>query len=195
MSADRVLVTGAAGFTGGAAVDTALKLGLSVRAFVHADDARAAALRARGVEIAVGDLSDIDSVRGALEEVRAAYFVYPIRPGIIDATAYFAQAAKEAGVGAIVNMSQISARRDSKSHAAQDHWVAERVFDWSGVPDDALAPDILRRVADLSPVSRSPIEGQAHRDPVRDWTPCADRRGGSGQAHRAHPRRSGAARG
>jgi uncharacterized protein YbjT (DUF2867 family) len=140
MSADRVLVTGAAGFTGGAAVDTALNLGLPVRAFVHADDARAAALRARGVEVAIGDLSNIDSVRGALKGVRAAYFVYPIRPGIIDATAYFAQAAKEAGVGAIVNMSQISARGDSKSHAAQDHWVSERVFDWSGVPTTHLRP-------------------------------------------------------
>ena len=48
--------------------------------------------------------------------------------------------AKEAGVAAIVNMSQISARRDSKSHAAQDHWVAERVFDWSGVATTHLRP-------------------------------------------------------
>jgi NAD(P)H dehydrogenase (quinone) len=140
VSANRVLITGATGFTGSAAVETALKLGLQVRALVHTDDARAAALRARGVEVAVGDLSKIDSVRSALEGVRAAYFVYPIIPGIIDTTAYFAQAAKEAGVGAIVNMSQISARRDSKSHAAQDHWVAERIFDWSGIPTTHLRP-------------------------------------------------------
>jgi NAD(P)H dehydrogenase (quinone) len=140
MSTNWVLVTGATGFTGGAAVDTALKLGLQVRALVHTDDARAAALRARGVEIAIGDLSNIDSVRAALEGVRAAYFVYPISPGILDATAFFAQAAKEAAVGAIVNMSQISSRRDSKSHAAQNHWVAERVFDWSGIPTTHLRP-------------------------------------------------------
>src|SRR5271163_1880612 len=143
MSANRVLVTGATGFTGRAAVDTALKLGLRVSALVHADDARAAALRARGVEVAIGDLSKMDSVRAALEGVRAAYFVYPIIPGIIDATAYFAQAAKEAGVGAIVNMSQISARRDSKSHAAQDHWIAERIFDWSGIPTTHLRPTLF----------------------------------------------------
>jgi NAD(P)H dehydrogenase (quinone) len=140
MSTNRVLVTGATGSTGRAAVDTALKLGLQVRALVHTDDERAAALRERGVEVAIGDLSKIDSVRAALGGVRAAYFVYPIIPGIIDATAYFAQAAKEAGVGAIVNMSQISARRDSKSHAAQDHWVAERIFDWSGIPATHLRP-------------------------------------------------------
>jgi NAD(P)H dehydrogenase (quinone) len=140
MSTNRVLVTGATGFTGRAAVDTAFKLGLQVRALVHADDARAAALRARGVEVAIGDLSNIDSVRAALEGVRSAYFIYPISPGIIDATAYFSQAAKEAGVSAIVNMSQISARRDSKSHAAQNHWVAERVFDWAGIPTTHLRP-------------------------------------------------------
>jgi NAD(P)H dehydrogenase (quinone) len=140
MSTNRVLITGATGKTGLAAIDTALKLGLEVRALVHKDDARAEALRARGIEVAAGDLSKIDSVRAALDGVRSAYFVYPIIPGIIDATAYFSQAAKEAGVGAIVNMSQISARRDSKSHAAQDHWVAERVFDWSGIPTTHLRP-------------------------------------------------------
>jgi NAD(P)H dehydrogenase (quinone) len=140
MTENRVLITGATGFTGRAAVDTALQLGLQVRALVHTGDARAAALRARGVEVTIGDLSKIDSIRATLDGVRATYFVYPIMPGILDATAYFAQAAQEAGVGAIVNMSQISARRDSKSHAAQDHWVAERIFDWSGIPTTHLRP-------------------------------------------------------
>jgi len=37
-------------------------------------------------------------------------------------------------------MSQISARRESASHAAQDHWVSERVFDWSGVATTHLRP-------------------------------------------------------
>jgi NAD(P)-dependent dehydrogenase (short-subunit alcohol dehydrogenase family) len=32
-----------------------------------------------------------------------------------------------------VNMSQRSAREDAKSHAMCDHWLAERVFDWSGL--------------------------------------------------------------
>jgi NAD(P)H dehydrogenase (quinone) len=78
--------------------------------------------------------------RGAVTGADAAYFVYPIRPGPINATAYFAQAAKEAGLISIVNMSQISAREDSKSHAARDHWIAEWVFDWSGVPTTHIRP-------------------------------------------------------
>jgi uncharacterized protein YbjT (DUF2867 family) len=135
-----ILVSGATGLTGGAAIDTLLAMGKRVRAYVRSDDERAAALRQRGVAIAVGDFTDIDHIRAAMEGISSAYFLHPIAPGIITAAAYFAQAAKEAGVTAIVNMSQISARRESKSHAAQDHWVSERVFDWSGVAATHLRP-------------------------------------------------------
>jgi uncharacterized protein YbjT (DUF2867 family) len=135
-----ILVSGATGRTGGAAIDELLKLGKHVRAYVRSDDERAAALRRRGVEIAIGDFTNIDDIRAAMEGIRSAYFLHPIAPGIIGAAAYFAQAAKEAGVKAIVNMSQISARRESASHAAQDHWVSEQVFDWSGVPTTHLRP-------------------------------------------------------
>jgi uncharacterized protein YbjT (DUF2867 family) len=135
-----VLVSGATGRTGGAAIEELLKFRRRVRAYVRSDDKRAEALRRRGVDIAVGDFTDIDDIRAAMEGVKSAYFLHPIAPGIIGAAAYFAQAAKEAGVSAIVNMSQISARRESASHAAQDHWVSERVFDWSGVPTTHLRP-------------------------------------------------------
>lgn len=87
-----------------------------------------------------GDLLDFDAMRAALHGVRGAYFCYSIRPGILQATAYFAQAAREAGVDCVVNMSQISAREDARSHAAQDHWLSERVFDWSGLPVAHLRP-------------------------------------------------------
>jgi NAD(P)H dehydrogenase (quinone) len=140
MSEAEILVSGATGRTGGAAVDELLKMGKRVRAYVRKDGEKAAGLRARGVEIAVGDFTDIDAIRAAMEGIRSAYFLHPIAPGIIGAAAYFAQAAKEAGVTAIVNMSQISARREAASHAAQDHWVAERVFDWSGIATTHLRP-------------------------------------------------------
>jgi len=135
-----ILVSGATGRTGGAAIDTLLEMGKRIRAYVRSDDERAAALRQRGVDIAVGDFTDIDHIRAAMEGISSAYFLHPIAPGIISAAAYFAQAAKEAGVTAIVNMSQISARRESRSHAARDHWVSERVFDWSGVATTHLRP-------------------------------------------------------
>jgi uncharacterized protein YbjT (DUF2867 family) len=140
MNESEILVSGATGRTGGSAIDELLKMGKQVRAYVRSDDERATALRKRGVDIAVGDFTNVDQIRAAMEGIRSAYFLHPIAPGIVGAAAYFAQAAKEARVTAIVNMSQISARRESSSHAAQDHWISERVFDWSGVATTHLRP-------------------------------------------------------
>jgi NAD(P)H dehydrogenase (quinone) len=143
MATSQLLVTGATGATGYATVEALQNSGNSVRALVHQDDARADRLRNLGAEIVVGDLLDINGVRASMEGVDAAYFVYPIKPRLLDATAYFAQAAKEAGVGAIVNLSQRTSHRHSKSHAAQNHWIAERIFDWSGVPVTHLRPTLF----------------------------------------------------
>jgi len=136
----KVLVTGATGDTGRATVDELLARGHQVRALAHAQDDRSKTLQERGVEVVFGDLLDFGQVRAALDGVQRAYFVYPIRPGILQATAYFAQAAKEARVDGIVNMSQISARENAKSHAATDHWLSERVFDWSGLTVAHIRP-------------------------------------------------------
>ena len=140
MNTAKILITGATGDTGGYAIEQLLQKGRQVRALVHRPDDRSKRLEEKGVEVVAGDYLDLDAMRAAVQGVRRAYFVYPIRPGIIQATAYFAQAAREAGVEAIVNMSQISAREDAKSHAARDHWVAERVFDWSGIAVTHLRP-------------------------------------------------------
>lgn len=136
----RILITGATGTTGRPATELLLQQGFEIRAFVHSVDERSDKLKALGADVVVGDLLDLDSVKIALQGVNAAYFVYPIRPGLIEATAYFAHAAREAGLDGIVNMSQISAREDSKSQAARDHWIAERLFDWCGVPVTHIRP-------------------------------------------------------
>jgi uncharacterized protein YbjT (DUF2867 family) len=144
MSNLRFLITGATGATGGAAAAQLLEKGRQVRAFVHREDDRSERLRKRGAEIVIGDLMDFDAVREALKGVNRAYFVYPIRPGLVQATAQFAQSALEAGVEAIVNMSQVSARADAKSHSARDHWLAEQVFNWSGLNVATSGRPILR---------------------------------------------------
>jgi uncharacterized protein YbjT (DUF2867 family) len=136
----KVLVTGATGDTGRATIDELLARGHQVRALAHGQDDRSKKLQERGVEVVFGDLLDFGQVRAALDGVQRAYFVYPIRPGILQASAYFAQAAKEAGIDGIVNMSQKSAREDAKSHAATDHWLSERVFDWSGLTVAHIRP-------------------------------------------------------
>jgi len=137
----KVLITGATGSTGKNAIKKLLELKIPVRALVHKKDARSEQLSTQGVELVEGDLSDFDSVSAAFKGISGAYFLYPIQvPGILEATAFFAQAAIEEGVSFIVNMSQISARRVAKSHAAQGHWIAERLFDRSGIPVAHLRP-------------------------------------------------------
>jgi NAD(P)H dehydrogenase (quinone) len=140
MSDRKIFVAGATGDTGGAATEALMAAGEKLRTLVRKEDQRSERLRSLGVEVLVGNLSDLDDVARALEGIFSAYFVYPIESGGIQATAFFAQAARETGVSAIVNMSQISARRIAASHAARDHWVSERVFDWSGIPVTHIRP-------------------------------------------------------
>ena len=156
MSAEKFLVTGATGRTGRDTVQRLAEKGHAVRALVHREDERSEALRGTGAEVVVGDLLEHDDAIRATADTSAAYFCYPIRPGLIQATAYFADAAKRAGLEAVVNLSQISARGDSKSHAARDHWIAERVFDWSGVPVVHLRPTFFAQWL-LYPFSRATI--------------------------------------
>ena len=139
--ARKILVTGATGATGSSAVARLLDLHVPVRALVHLLDAHSEKLKARGVEIMEGDLADFEAISAALEGITGAYFVYPVQvASILEATAFFAQAALEQGVRAIVNMSQVTARRGAKSHAARDHWIAERLLDRSGVAVTHLRP-------------------------------------------------------
>ena len=142
MSADQLfLITGATGNTGAPVAKILLEAGHRVRAFVHRADQRSEALAVVGAEIIEGDLLDFHAVSSAMSGVSAAYFCYPIAPGgLLPATAIFAQAASEAGVDAVVNMSQISARREAKSHAAQQHWLAERLLDRSAFGTTHLRP-------------------------------------------------------
>jgi uncharacterized protein YbjT (DUF2867 family) len=136
----KVLITGATGDTGRAAVRESIALGLSVRAMVHRKDDRSAALEALGAEVVVGDLLEINTVRDAMKGVDAAYLVWPVQPGLINATVNFAQAARETGVKTVINLSQRSANRESTSDSCRDTYIAEEILNWSGLPVIHLRP-------------------------------------------------------
>lgn len=125
----QILITGATGKTGAIAAVTLLDEGHRVRAFVHRLDERADRLAKAGAEVVTGDLLDLDAVSRAAKGVDAAYLTYPPASGMIDASATFLQAAEENGVPAIVNMSQMAARRDAADLESRQHWIAERMLD------------------------------------------------------------------
>ena len=95
---DRYLISGATGKTGAHVVALLRARGASVRALVHTRDERAQRLAELGAEVVEGDLLDFGAVSSAMAGVTAAYFCYPINPGLLEATTIFAQAAGEAGV-------------------------------------------------------------------------------------------------
>ncbi|MGW4983550.1 NmrA family NAD(P)-binding protein [Streptomyces mirabilis] len=124
------LITGATGNTGAPTVKALREEGHRVRAFVHTLDERSDRLKELGAEIVAGDVHDFAALSAAMADVRAAYFCYPLPAGrLLDATAVFAEAAIEAGVEAVVNMSQMVARRDAPSPVSRQHWLAERLLD------------------------------------------------------------------
>ena len=141
MKTTRILVTGAAGKTGAAVVEQLLKRGFPVRALVRRQDDRSARLETLGAEVAVGDLHDLKSMRAAMQGVKRVYFVYPPQGELlVEATTIAAVAARDAGVEALVNMSQISAREDSNSPLARQHWLSENILDWADVGGVHLRP-------------------------------------------------------
>jgi NAD(P)H dehydrogenase (quinone) len=129
-----ILVTTANGDTGRPMVEHLLKEGFTVRAMVRKDDERAQQLRDQGAEVVLGDLLNFRDVRAALNGVQRAYFNYPVGEGLVESAVMFAQAAREQNLELIVNMSHIQSRPDARSKATQNHWLAEQIFDWSGVP-------------------------------------------------------------
>ena len=144
-SKPRILVTGAAGKSGSAVVEQMLSRGFPVRALVRRRDERSARLASLGADVVVTDLLDLSAVRAAVQGVRRVYFVYPPQGELlVEATSIIAVAARDAGVEALVNMSQISAREDSQSPLARQHWFSERILDWADIGAVARAADLLR---------------------------------------------------
>jgi NAD(P)H dehydrogenase (quinone) len=141
---DLLLITGATGKTGAPTVGLLRGRGFRVRAFVHTLNDRATRLHGLGAEVIQGDLLDFDAVSSAMVGVTAAYFCYPIDPPrLLEATAIFAQAASEAGVRAVVNMSQSPARREAQYYGPREHWIAERLLDRTHLMTTHLRPTLF----------------------------------------------------
>ncbi len=89
----------------------------------------------------LGDFLNLDSVRAAMQGVKRVYFVYPPQGDrLLEAATNVAVAARDAGVEALVNMSQISAREKAASPLARHHWLSEQVLDWANIGASHIHP-------------------------------------------------------
>src|SRR5262245_41750737 len=138
-----ILVTGAAGRVGGvggAVVEALRRRDLPVRALVRREDERAGALRATGAEVVVGDLTRTGDVARALAGCRRVYFGMSVSAPYLEATVIAAAVARARGdLEVLVNISQMTVSQMSltdttDSPQQRQHWLAEQVLNWSGLP-------------------------------------------------------------
>ena len=146
-----ILVTGAAGrlgAVGGTVTRLLLELGCRVRAMVRREDDRAAALRAAGAEVVVGDLLEPADVHRVVSGCRRVYFGMSVSAGYLEATVTMAAVAREVGVDALVNMSQMtvsqmSIQNTTPSPQQRQHWLSEQALAWSALPVVTIRPTVF----------------------------------------------------
>ena len=151
MRNEPILVTGAAGRVGAVGrtvTELLLERGLPVRAMVRREDERADALRAAGAEVVVGDLLDPADVSRAVRGSRRVYFGMSVSAGYLEATITMATVAREFGVEALVNMSQMTVSEMDVRHATpsrqqRQHWLGEQALAWSGLPVVTIRPTVF----------------------------------------------------
>jgi len=146
-----ILVTGAAGQVGAVGrtvTGLLLDRGFPVRAMVRREDDRAAALREAGAEVVVGDLLEPADVYRVTSGCRRVYFGMSVSPEYLEAALTMAAVAREVGVNALVNMSQMtvsemSIQNTTPSHQQRQHWLVEQALAWSGLPVVTIRPTMF----------------------------------------------------
>lgn len=160
-----ILVTGAAGQLGAVGrtvTGLLLDRGFPVRAMVRREDDRAAALRAAGAEVVVGDLLEPADVYRVVSGCRRVYFGMSVSAGYLEATVNMAAVARQVGVNALVNMSQMtvsqmSIQNTTPSTQQRQHWLSEQALAWSGLPVVTIRPTMFLETF-------FPLAGPAVRD-------------------------------
>jgi NAD(P)H dehydrogenase (quinone) len=147
-----ILVTGAAagkiGSVGFKIVEILRKKGVTVRAMVRQLDERVEALKNLGAEVVKGDLTDLTDVNHALSGCKRLYFGMAVSSSYLEATVNTAAVAKHLGVELFLNISQMTVSEMSfsvstESPQQKQHWLAEQVLNWSGLPVVHVRPTVF----------------------------------------------------
>ena len=143
-----ILVTGAAGRVGSVGrtvTELLLARGVRVRAQVRADDDRAAKLRALGADVVVGDMLDLTAMHAAMADCGTVCFGMSVDSTYLEAVTNVAAVAKHHEVEAFINLSQMTVASMDITHTTsspqqKQHWLAEQVLSWSGLPVVEVRP-------------------------------------------------------
>ncbi|MDJ0929351.1 MAG: SDR family oxidoreductase [Gammaproteobacteria bacterium] len=137
-----ILLTGVTGKTGGETAKQLLEKGASLRALVR-DAAKAADLKAAGVELVVGDIADAKVVSRALEGVDKAFLTLPNGEQQQANEKQFTDLAVAAGTDHLVKMSSMEAVPTAKTPIPQGHWAVEEYIRASGLDWTMVKPNFF----------------------------------------------------
>ena len=137
-----ILLTGVTGKTGGETAKQLLQKGARLRALVR-DEARAADLKAAGVELVVGDVSDADTVRRALKGAEKAFLTLPNGRHQLEQEKQFTDLAVAAGVKHLVKMSSMEAVAHAETPIPRAHWAVEEYIRGSGLTWTMVKPNFF----------------------------------------------------
>jgi len=132
-----ILVTGATGKIGSEVVRLLRARGAAVRALVRNPDK---AKGWQGVEIAVGDFDDRESIDAAMKDVRALFLLSNANPKQEGA---LIEAAQRARVKKVVKVSSLGASPDSPVTLARGHAAVEAQLQASGMAWTLLRPGMF----------------------------------------------------
>ena len=176
-----IMVLGATGTVGSELVRQLAAGGASVRAFVR-DEARAREVLDRlTVELALGDLSEPETVQRAARGCARLFLLTPDGPRQVALATGAARAAVEAGVGHIVSLSSSDSAREAPFAWAQAHHAIEEHVENLGIHFSHLRPHyFMPNLLDAlqlevgSLVLRVPMgRGRISAVDVRDIAACA----------------------
>ncbi|MBW4617823.1 MAG: SDR family oxidoreductase [Cyanosarcina radialis HA8281-LM2] len=136
-----ILITGATGNIGGEVVKHLVEKQMPLRALVR-DRSKATQLEAQGIELAVGDFSQPDSLDLALQGIDRAFLVMPNDRHQVELEGNFIDAAKRAGVRHLVKLSVLHAG-ELPSAFQQWHRQIEQRLEGSGMAWTHLRPNML----------------------------------------------------
>ena len=181
-----ILVTGASGFVGGHAVRALAAAGERVRALVRGARG-AAALEGVDCELVQGDVTDVESLRSAVEGCTAVVHLVAILAGkpadfervMTQGTASLLEVAAEAGVTRFVHMSALGASEETKDTVPyyRAKWATEEAVRASGLSHAILRPSFVfagdggalaqfARIARLAPLTPVIGKGTQRLQPI-----------------------------
>jgi uncharacterized protein YbjT (DUF2867 family) len=121
----------------------------------------------------VADMLDIVAVRAAMRGCSVVYFTMSVSSNYLEAAANVAVTAHSLGVKAFVNLSQMTLSQMSETETTsspqqKQHWLAEQMLRWSGLPVVYLRPTAFFDGLFLLQAAKGIRDGNAIRLPFAD---------------------------